>query len=61
MRPIGIVKMQGYGSPNNFRTTIPKDVVLKLGLVLSDKIIFCENDDGDVIIRRIKRRRIKRT
>jgi antitoxin component of MazEF toxin-antitoxin module len=55
MRPIGIVTVQEYGSSKSLRTSIPKDVVTKLGLILSDKLIFCENNDGDVIIRRIKK------
>lgn len=32
--------------------TIPNDLVLKMGLIAGDIIIFCENSDGDIIIKK---------
>jgi AbrB family looped-hinge helix DNA binding protein len=56
MRPLGIVVVQVHGLSNNFRSTIPKDVVSEMGLKSTDKIIFYKSNDGEITIRRIERK-----
>lgn len=60
MRPLGIVVVQVYGLSNNFRSTIPKDVVSEMGLKSSDKLIFYKANDGEITIRRIERNESKK-
>lgn len=54
MRLLGIVKIQRYGK-NNFRATLPVELIQKLDLKFTDKLVFCENKDGEVILRRNQR------
>lgn len=58
MRLLGIVDISTNGTMNepprytSLKSTIPKDVVELLKLKAGDKLVFCENNCGEVILRK---------
>ena len=58
MRFLGLSEVQSNGKIKEYpkytslKSTIPKDAAEKLNIKPGDKVIFCETDSGDVIIRK---------